>query len=102
MFDTALTSGQPDWILDYSVTDDQFELNWSIFTANTTENGALRGDAFQSNIYGQANDIKDRIIYETDTGGIYYDQDGTGSIERVLFAVISAKLAMTASEFDIV
>lgn len=102
VFNTTPISGQEDRIMDYTVTDDQFELDASVFTAITTGIGPLPGYAFKSNSTGVANEANDRIIYETDTGRVYYDEDGTGAIESIVFAVISANLTMTASEFDIV
>ena len=39
-------------------------------------NGALAGSAFVSNTSGNAADASDRIIYEKDTGKLFFDKDG--------------------------
>jgi hypothetical protein len=39
----------------------------------------------------KAHDASDRIIYDTDTGKLFYDDDGKGGHDSVLFAVLSNK-----------
>jgi len=51
---------------------------------------------------GKAHDANDRIIYDNDSGLLYYDADGTGAKAGVCFASISKGLKMTASDFYIV
>ena len=41
-----------------------------------------------------------RIIYETDTGKVYFDADGTGAGGAIVFARLATGLAMTAGEFS--
>jgi len=49
-----------------------------------------------------AHDSTDRIIYNSDTGALSYDPDGTGSAAAVQFAELSTKLALTNLDFLIV
>ena len=59
--------------------------------------------AFSSSINGVATDASDRIMYETDTGFLWFDQDGTGgAFARVRFADLAGGLGMTAGEFAVV
>lgn len=47
-----------------------------------------------------AGDGDDRIIYDQDTGNIFYDEDGTGSAEQVLIARVEAGTELTAASFE--
>lgn len=87
-----------DTISDYSVADDTISLAKSVFTkiAGAT---TLSAAQFWASTDGKAHDASDRILYETDTGKLLYDADGKGGAKAVLFAVLDAQLAMTASEF---
>jgi serralysin len=99
VFATALGSGNVDKILDFSVADDRFLLSDSIFKALTP--GVLAASAFRANLTGLAGDASDRIIYETDLGRLFYDADGTGSAAGILFATITAGLALTNADFSV-
>jgi serralysin len=99
VFATALGSGNVDTITDFNVADDRFLLSDAIFTALSV--GTLVASAFRANTTGLAGDASDRIIYETDTGELYYDANGTGSGGGILFAMITAGLALTNADFTI-
>jgi serralysin len=99
VFATALGAGNVGRILDFSVADDRFLLSDSIFKALTP--GVLAASAFRANLTGLAGDASDRIIYETDTGELYYDANGTGSGGGILFATITAGLALTNADFSV-
>ena len=49
-----------------------------------------------------AKDRGDRIIYDTDDGILYYDEDGTGGQPRAQFGYLSPGLNLTASDFVVV
>jgi Ca2+-binding RTX toxin-like protein len=40
-----------------------------------------------------------RIIYNADTGELYYDADGSGREEQVMFAVVTPGTALTSDHF---
>lgn len=44
-------------------------------------------------------DAFDRIMYETDTGRLYFDADGSGAGACVQFATLAANLALTSADF---
>lgn len=100
LFDTAPVAGERDVIDGFVAAADQFELDQSAFT--TIARGTLDGFAFRANTTGLALDLNDRIIYETDSGAVWYDADGSGNIGRIQFAQIDANLALTANDFDII
>ena len=63
----------------------------------------LSGDAFTKNTSGTVTEAEDRIIYETDTGELYYDFNGNRSGGTyVEFAMIAKNLALTNADFLVV
>ena len=97
VFNTALGSGNVDHIADFNVAADTMKIDNAFFTGLTT--GTLSAAAFASNSTGLAGDASDRIIYESDTGKLFFDADGTGSAAGVLFAQVSAGLVLTNADF---
>lgn len=45
-----------------------------------------------------AGDASDRIIYDYNTGKLYYDPDGTGSASQLLFATVDAQTALAYND----
>ena len=95
-FSTAL-SGNIDKITDYDVAQDSVRLENAVFTG--LAEGVLSASAFAANASGNAADASDRIIYETDTGRLFFDADGNGAAAKVQFATIGANLAVTSADF---
>ena len=101
-FNTTLNAtSNVDLIDDYSVADDTIRLENAIFTA-ITGTGTLTVAQFVKNSSGTAADASDRIIYETDTGKLFYDSNGNASGGRIHFATLDPNLALTAADFYIV
>lgn len=86
-----------DTIRDFNPAQDTIELSHAVFTATTTGNLAV--SAFQ--LGAAANDMFDRIIYNSATGDILYDPDGNGLAQSILFAHVNAGTALTAADFVI-
>ena len=101
IFDSVLGLNNIDKVTDYAVPADQIELENGVFIGLTV--GTLAISGFAANLAGIATDQFDRIIYEIDTGALWFDRDGSGSaFGRVQFADLAGNLAMTAAEFAIV
>jgi Ca2+-binding RTX toxin-like protein len=100
-FNTALGTSNIDTIADYNVAQDTIRLENGIFTA-LVGTGTLTAAQFVKNASGTATDTNDRIIYETDTGKLFYDSNGSAAGGQVQFAKLAAGLALTASDFFIV
>ncbi|MDQ6434000.1 calcium-binding protein [Mesorhizobium sp. LHD-90] len=101
-FNAALSaSTNVDTVTDFSVADDTIQLENAIFTA-LTATGTLAVAAFRANTTGAAGDSSDRIIYETDTGRLLYDADGTGATAGIHFATLTAGLALTNADFSVI
>jgi cysteinyl-tRNA synthetase len=88
-----------DTILDFKSEVDEIEIQSTIFT-KIKGFGELSAAQFFRNNTGLAHDANDRIIFEKDTGELYYDADGSGKTKGVLFAVIDNG-SVKFSDFDI-
>jgi Ca2+-binding RTX toxin-like protein len=97
-FSTELGSGNVDRITDFNVADDTILLDNLIFAA-VGGDGALALGAFFASAAGAAHDADDRIIYDPDSGNLFYDADGAGGIEAVQFAQLRPGLHITAEDF---
>ncbi|ASF46923.1 calcium-binding protein [Methylovulum psychrotolerans] len=98
VFGSALGAGNKDVITDFSVTDDAIRLDHSVFTA-LTGTGALAAAEFNVIGNGSVADSTDRVLYNTVSGGLFYDADGSGAGAAVLVALLGKGLAMTAADF---
>ncbi|AZL57754.1 hypothetical protein EI545_02175 [Tabrizicola piscis] len=97
IFNTTLGSSNVDRITDFNVVADTIQLEDAIFSGLSA--GTLAASAFVRNTSGNAADTSDRIIYESDTGRLYFDRDGTGAAAKVHFATLDTGLALTNADF---
>ena len=90
-----------DKITDFRAVDDTICLDNAVFT-KVGGIGALKSAAFYANMTGKAHDRSDRVIYEKDTGKLFYDADGTGNVAGVHFATLTNKAAVTVKGFYVI
>jgi Ca2+-binding RTX toxin-like protein len=91
LFDTALNATtNKDNITDFLSANDTIVLDNSIFTKLITE-GVLSANNFRSSTTGTAADDNDYILYNTTTGGLFYDADGNKSGVAIQFATLTSK-----------
>jgi Ca2+-binding RTX toxin-like protein len=98
-FSTALGVGNVDSIVDFAAGTDKIGLDDAVFGALGGP-GALNAAAFATG--AGAADGSDRIIYNSASGQLFYDADGAGGTAQILFATLSAGLALTASDFAVI
>ncbi|WP_421868340.1 calcium-binding protein [Pararhizobium sp.] len=98
-FNSRLGSANIDAITDFVVANDTIRLENAVFTALSVT-GKLAAAAFH--IGSAAADASDRIIYDSTTGAVSYDKDGTGAAAAVQFATVGHDLTMTNADFFIV
>lgn len=96
-FTTALGAGNVDVIGDFGVGRDQILLDDAVFGGLAP--GQLSANAFV--IGTAAGDGDDRVIYNPDSGAVYFDADGTGAIAAIQFARIGAGLTVSAADFAV-
>jgi Ca2+-binding RTX toxin-like protein len=97
VFNTALGAANIDRITDFNALADTIRLENAIFTGLAA--GTLAATGFVQNTSGNAADASDRIIYESDTGRLYFDRDGTGAAAKVHFATLATGLTLTSADF---
>ncbi|WP_288995358.1 M10 family metallopeptidase C-terminal domain-containing protein, partial [uncultured Gemmobacter sp.] len=100
VFNTALGSGNVDKVIDFSAGSDRIELENAVFTGLAT--GVLAASAFVANLTGIATTAAQRIIYETDTGDLFFDADGSGAGASVRFATLNPGLGLANTDFLVV
>ncbi len=97
IFSTVLNAAtNSDRITDFSSGLDTIQLSNSVFTALGAA-GALNADFFYAG--ASANDADDHIIFNAATGALYYDSDGTGGTDQVLFATLAAGSTLASTDF---
>jgi Ca2+-binding RTX toxin-like protein len=99
VFNTKLGASNVDTIVDFNVADDRFLLSDAVFKGLNT--GVLASGYFRANTTGLAQDSNDHIIYETDTGKLFYDADGLGGAAGIQFAKIAVGLSLTNADFSV-
>ena len=72
-------------------------LSKKIFKISANSKGYISSSAFWTG--SSAHDSNDRLIYDHNTGALYYDADGTGPKAAVQFAQLDANLKLTYKDF---
>ena len=99
VFDTPLSAAENlDTISDFSSRADKIMLDKTIFTA-LAEEGTLLSACFRASATGVAGDDNDYILYNTTSGALIYDADGSGQGVAVEFAVLADKPTIKADNF---
>ncbi|QRM31469.1 M10 family metallopeptidase [Microvirga sp. VF16] len=97
-FDTALGVSNVDRISDFNILEDKIELDSRIFTGLYSYSwGALVDWNFKAGL--TAGGQFSQIVYNSATGELFYDADGSGAGAQIKFAEISKGLALTSSHF---
>jgi Ca2+-binding RTX toxin-like protein len=99
-FDTKIGSRNVDTILRFKSGEDKIVLDDAVMSA--------LGSAMTANQFykaagaTQGHDKSDRVIYNTSTGALYYDKDGSGSQNAVKIAILANDPALSFTDFIIV
>jgi Ca2+-binding RTX toxin-like protein len=105
VFDTRPSkSSNVDRVYDFNPKHDSFHLENAVFTklgsGSVTRPKKVTADMF---VKGRAaQDQEDRIIYDKNTGALYYDKDGTGGSSQVKFATLNKGLKVTYHDFFVI
>jgi Ca2+-binding RTX toxin-like protein len=95
VFTTALGADNIDTITDFSVIDDFIRLDDAVFLGLAA--GFLAAAAFHTG--ATAADASDRIIYDSLTGALFFDSDGTGAAAAQQFAALTSGLSLSNADF---
>jgi Ca2+-binding RTX toxin-like protein len=100
LFHTALAANI-DTIDDFVSGADKLRFDNAVFTAIGT-NGALAASAFAAGNFSSGQDPSDRLIYDTSSGTLYYDRDGSGAAAAVHIATLTDQPTLQASDIVVV
>jgi Ca2+-binding RTX toxin-like protein len=84
-----------DRISDFVSGTDELHLDGSVFAG-------IGSGFFAANASGTAQDANDRVIYDTETGRLYYDADGSGGGAAQLVAIVVGDPALAASDITVI
>ena len=97
VFDTALNGAtNVDTIADFTSGSDTLVLSDVIFAG--VPQGELAAGSFVAGAGATAQDANDRILYDTATGNVSYDADGSGAGAAVRFATLTGAPTITAAD----
>ena len=99
LFNAPLGLANADRVTDFAPAFDTMQLENAFFTG-LTQGAFLPAADFK--IGPAATDASDRIIYDSVTGNLFFDQDGLGGAGQVIFADLASGLALTAGDFFVV
>jgi Ca2+-binding RTX toxin-like protein len=96
-------SANADLVRDWAAGSDKVALDNSPMSALGATGNFASGDArFKANSTGTATDTNDRVVYNTSTGSLYYDADGSGSGAAQLIATFSGNPAVAATDIVVI
>ena len=99
-FFAASGSADADRIQDFTSGSDSIRLDRGGSFGDLGSLGILSEELFH--IGSEAQDADDRIIYNSDTGELWYDPDGNGSEAARLFATLAPGTVIEASDIEVV
>jgi Ca2+-binding RTX toxin-like protein len=101
-FDAALSDrSNVDDIFDFVAADDTLQLENVIFKKLTLI-GTLADSNFRASLDGTAADSDDYILYNSTTGALSYDADGSGKGAADQFAVLIGVPGISAADFIVI
>ena len=103
IINTALsTSLNRDFIFDFYAPQDTIKLENAVFKALGVATGVLTAAKFWASTTGLAHDADDRIIYNTKTGLLTYDSNGSAAGGTLQFAVLTTHPHITNADFYVI
>ena len=97
--DTAFDLTGIDTITDFVSGLDTIALNIDQFTSLTA--GSFTADNLVCSVGAAAGDANDFLLFDTSTGALSYDADGSGSGAAVQFATLTGVTSLSASDIDV-
>ena len=95
-------SGNVDQITDFAGGADKLRFNSGFFTDIGPSGNFAASDArFWSSAAGTAHDADDRVIYNTSTGQLFFDADGSGPGASLLLATLQGAPSLVAGDVSV-
>ncbi|MBM6581451.1 calcium-binding protein [Microvirga sp. BT689] len=102
LFDSRFASSNIDTISNFEVSADKIHLERDIFTAFAESDVGKNLDINAFVIGTTALSTEDRIIYDPQSGKLFYDSDGSGGVAARHFATLGLNLNLNNGHFFIV
>jgi len=104
VFDTPPGTGNVDQVTDFVSASDHLSFDNAVFTALGANGNFAAGDArFAAGAgFTSGHDASDRVVYDTSTGNLYYDADGSGAGASQLVATIQGHPAVAATDIAVI
>lgn len=100
VFDHGWSSSNLDTISDFTVGADCLDLSFTIF-GGFASRGTIQSDQFWSSASATgAHAAADRLIYNTTSGALYYDEDGAGGVDAIQIATLKLATKSVLSDHD--
>jgi len=99
-----LGTANADFLTDFASAWDGLQLDLTAFTAIGTSGKFAAGDArfFAGAGATGGHDANDRVVYNTTTGALYYDADGSGAGAAQLVATLQTHPAIAATDITVI
>ena len=102
VFDSKFGTSNVDTITDFTSGEDKIVISpWQVPGSGLTPLGLWPGQFYAAAGATEGHDKSDRIIYDTASGALYYDVDGSGSKDAVQIAVLSGAPDLRSSDIAI-
>jgi Ca2+-binding RTX toxin-like protein len=102
VFDAPVSPSNADVITDFQSVD-RILLDHAVMTAlGATGNFTPNDQRFWASGSGTAHDSTDRILYNTNTGELWYDPDGVLSMSRQLIATLQDDPTLLATQISVI
>jgi Ca2+-binding RTX toxin-like protein len=104
LFAEASGSANADLIPDFAPGSDRIRLDDAAFTGIGATGGFVAGDArFAAGAgFTAGRDASDRVVYDTATGNLYYDADGSGAGAAQLIATFTGNPGIAATDIVVI
>ena len=104
VFNDALASSNADYVNDFVSGSDKLLFDDAVFTNLGAPGAFTSGDerfvAAPGARYGVEAD--DRLMYDTSTGKLYYDPDGSGSASAFIVGVVQGAPTLVATDITVI
>lgn len=102
VFDTLETSADSDTVADFSSGKDKLVLSMVAFAALTADTSGAPITANGFYVGKSASTLDQHVIYNSATGALYYDSDGSGAAAQVQIATLTYHPAVAAVDILII
>jgi Ca2+-binding RTX toxin-like protein len=103
VFSVAPGAANADLVQAFIIGEDKLVLDGTVHPGSGPSGGFAAADArFTANATGTAQDSSDRVVYNTSTGELWYDADGSGGGAAALMATLDGAPVLAATDIEVI